>query len=85
MLKLENLKKDGRIRGLEGNTIVRIVSVEPVAPGHLMCRVYNELIAAWYAIVAASRETGNSWISSFGEAIWRRQFFLRLERPTSSS
>jgi len=30
MLKLENLKKDGRIRGLEGNTIVRIVSVEPV-------------------------------------------------------
>jgi len=30
MLKLENLKKDGQIRGLEGTTIVRIVSVEPV-------------------------------------------------------
>ena len=30
MLKLEDLKKDAQIRGLEGNKIVRIVSVEPV-------------------------------------------------------
>ena len=30
MLKLEDLKKDAQIRGLEGNKIVRIISVEPV-------------------------------------------------------
>ena len=30
MLKLEDLKKDAQIRGLEGSKIVRIVSVEPV-------------------------------------------------------
>jgi len=30
MLKLEDLKKDAQIRGLEGHKIVRIVSVEPV-------------------------------------------------------
>ena len=30
MLKLEDLKKDAQIRGLEGNKIVRIVSIEPV-------------------------------------------------------
>ncbi len=30
MLKLEDIKKDDQIRGLEGDKIVRIVSVEPV-------------------------------------------------------
>ena len=30
MLKLEDLKKDAQIRGLEGDKIVRIVSAEPV-------------------------------------------------------
>lgn len=30
MLKLEDLKKDAQIRGLEGNKIVRVVSIEPV-------------------------------------------------------
>ena len=30
MLKLEDLEKDAQIRNLEGNKIVRIVSIEPV-------------------------------------------------------
>ncbi len=30
MLKLKDIKKDAQIRGLEGDKIVRIVSVEPV-------------------------------------------------------
>lgn len=30
MLKLEDLKKDAQIRGLEGNKIVQVVSVEPI-------------------------------------------------------
>jgi hypothetical protein len=30
MLKLEDIKKDAQIRGLEGNKIVRIVHAEPI-------------------------------------------------------
>ncbi|MEA3412887.1 MAG: helicase-related protein [Pseudomonadota bacterium] len=32
MLKLEDLKKDSQVRGLEGDGVVRIVSAEPVGP-----------------------------------------------------
>ncbi|MDO9047191.1 MAG: hypothetical protein Q7U66_05550 [Methylobacter sp.] len=36
MLKLEDIKKDAQIRGLEGDKIVRIILAEPVAANRLM-------------------------------------------------